>query len=659
MMFSNNYNNLHNKLHNQPSFRGGVKPVPISAEDLKQLTKIVDGKFNGLATNLTDRIKKIAPEMLEDIGGIDFVKDSKRFQNLAESLAYPFLEGLSRLLPEWKPGFLQKHRVFQANNAYIRAARGLQEYGAKFIKKAADEFAGADEIKEAVGDKFQKLFAENLSSLRPKYGTREERAGVRLITGIIPALFLGNDFYNKALRDGATGEEAEKEAAGKRGQEVLSNVGEAYAQFALLGGFPGFVNSSQIGAPLINTGIGVVFAALSRVFKGMPLTKVKIKEKQESKFSIDNFIQSLSKTKNASTENEPKKNKKPLLTPKNIALACAASIAIGMGLKFGIQGLSRTKFGNFFKDKADKFKDWFDSKTMSDVIMSREELENMYKTLEKSGHIETANYYRGVFAGILEKTGDESVNLGRYHKKIVNILGVRLTSRELYKIPLAPFKLVTEIVGFPYKAVSAILGQLGVKEFAKKPPSRNLHEGAIEFVLDYKRQSKRYMDTMGDSFFEFYKKHLDQNIMRTLDKDGYSKIDNAKMGKITQLLGTGTSLYFAMTDDYNRTAKRTGNKALAERDAKERGINKFMRIISQAALIDIFNQTFKIPYMQSLLGAYVISGATTFATEKVSRILSGMPSQKMQTKEELAEYKKQKLNGPLGKYYKAIDRLAE
>ncbi|MDO5438124.1 MAG: hypothetical protein Q4F80_08010, partial [bacterium] len=136
-----------------------------------------------------------------------------------------------------------------------------------------------------------------------------------------------------------------------------------------------------------------------------------------------------------------------------------------------------------------------------------------------------------------------------------------------------------------------------------------------------------------------------------------SGVKNAAIGKTTQLLGTFGSLYFAMTDDYNRTAKQTGDKQKAAKDARLRGVNKIIRIATQIVVMGI-NDIFKIPYAKSIMGAGAITAACTVMTDSISRTLSGMPFKKM-NKEELEQYNKNKKEGILKGYYNALDKLTD
>ena len=177
----------------------------------------------------------------------------------------------------------------------------------------------------------------------------------------------------------------------------------------------------------------------------------------------------------------------------------------------------------------------------------------------------------------------------------------------------------------------------------------------LNTYLDFKEQLSKFGGTINDDFLEFYKNHIQKNRISALNKETQSSVKNAAIGKTTQLMGTFGSLYFAMTDEFNNTAKQTGNKHKAEKDARLRGINKVIRIATQIVIMNI-NNIFKIPYAQSILGAGVITAICTVLTDSISRTLSGMPYRKMD-KEELEKYYKEHKEGKLKGYYDMLDKL--
>ncbi len=661
-------------------FKGAKAP---SIADFKKIADVVNTKLDGtLASDLADKVRQYAPKLV-DLE--DRVQNPHLLRAFGDAISKPFkevtglvIQGLKKIAPKsevvgrWSQSYV-KYLENKQDKLYERAGRGIYQWGSEFIKKAQDKGNVSKEIEKG----FFGEFAKNLAFDKASYNSVTERTGVRFVSGMIPALFLGYDFRNKAIRDGATPKEADKEAAKKRGQEVIAGLGETAAQYTILSGFPAYVNNSTMGAPIINTLINIFFHITSRLSKGMPLKRIKIEDNQTSSTAFKSATQKI-ETKNedvTDTKNSKQKEKKPLLSLKNIGLLCLASIGVGTAWKFGAPKLAKTKLGeSFIKNIKEPVQKWFKNITTEQLWVSQEDLNPFFETLEKTGNKKTFKHYSNILTDIFDTSTDKNlvrtiqqgteniqqINLGNAEKTF-KLFGVEITKKNLYTIPLAPLKLVKEILSFPYKAFEKIMQFAGVKKFQPTGVEEDALNGLIHFFRDFKKHSERFTKKgLGEEkFISFYKDHLAKNAIKTLDREGCSKINNASVGKITQLLGTVGGIYFATTDDFNRTAKRTGNKKQAQKDARERGVNKFMRITSQIVLMDIFNNTFKIPYAQSLLGAFGITAACTLATEKATRLLSGMPSKKIETKEELKAHKEKQQNGAFGWYFKAVDKLSE
>ncbi|GBF23142.1 hypothetical protein tpqmel_0546 [Candidatus Gastranaerophilus sp. (ex Termes propinquus)] len=676
----------------------------ISSDLISKVNRVVNCKLdNNVADTLVDKVRKHAPNMIDANG---FVKNAGPLKTLGEALIKPFIntahyatKGLLKLFPDnltlknWNIKTDTSHKIYE------RAARGIQQYGAEFVKKAQGKPLLDDcgevcaDICGAATNGFYDKLAKNLAYDKANYNGVTERVGTRLVTSMIPALFLGFDFWNKAIRDGATLEEASQEAAKKREQEVIAGIGEAGAQYVVLSGLPNFVNNSKMAAPALNTGIGVFFNVASRMVKGMPLTRIKIENTPAflglaKTPSMQEFMEYAKKPVGTAFKGipnnptqEPEKQKSRLLSWKNLGLVCAGSIAVGMGLKLGKPKFAKTKAGEFFAEATKPLKKWWKGATREELWVSKEDLEPFYDKLIKTGNKKMFRHYED----ILDKTfknkelvKDGKILLGEFNKTF-NIGKLQIRRKNLYTIPLAPLKLAKEILSYPYKGVEKLLEVTGngvlkktaqnpdkykkltgfFKAFQPKETAPDPLNGVLHFFGDFKKHAKMFKDKPEQEFIDFWKARLEKNVLNTLDREGNSKIDNTQLGKITQLLGTFGSIYFAMIDDYNRTAKRTKNKEQAERDARERGVNKFMRITSQIVLIDIFNGVFKLPYAQSLLGAWGVSAACTVATEKVSRGLSSMPSKEINSKEELEAHKENQRNGTFGWYHKAIEKLSD
>lgn len=670
--------------------------------------KIINYKASKTITNcaldgLNASLSKKAPGVAEIINN---EKTIQKPNPIIETFKYPFVDMPKDILnfvadkTNWtslkESKLLTDFNSQKQQQAYERALRGLHQnadslisdYAAKhnIDTKDIETFVCKNrcnpdfqEICEEVSKKFYKLFDDNLAVDKAHYNTPHERTIVKIVSSVVAAIILGNDFYNKSILNGKNDEEARQSAAGKRKQELIESAQEALSQYLTLGAFSSFTNNSPIAAPILSTALSLVFRITSRLSMRRPIRRIKLPDEQaeiQRNISIENYMKATKENKpikpDETTVVKTKDNKKHILSPRNILLACLASIAVG----FAGRGIKSTKAFNSLKDGLLKLSpvkalvEKYNKMTVGEVWVNADEAETFIENITGKKFGKMHDFYwnsdNNNPTGILQKAfrdkslvKDGKILLGEYEKMAtIPLLNVKVSVKELLNIPLAPFKIVKEFASYPYKAVAKICEGLGV--IKKDPGERELKNkyNLVNTYLDYKDKLQKNNNIADDEFIEKFQQHLEDNRITALNKETQSSIKNIAVGKTTQLLGTAASLYFAMNDDYNETAKQTGNKQKAQKDARLRGVNKIVRIVVQMAMMDIFNKTFKVSYAKSLIGAGVITAACTVATDAVSRILSGMPARRM-NKEQLEKYQKRKDEGFLKKYYGAIDKLTD
>ena len=667
---------------------------------LPSIKKVSQCHIDGIFTFLEG---KTGSNFIQTIGDNTCFSKAHSF---IDTLKYPFVDLPRDVLSTVAKKFnikslqnsdlLKKYTKNQQGKSYQRAMRGLLKNGDNFINQFAkknginpkdvDKFICDNKcnpdfqsICDDVTKKLYILFDDNLAKDKAHYHTPHERTVVRLVSGITAAIMLGNDFYNKSIMNGVSEKEAIDSAKTKRKQEILATVQEAISQYFLLGAFASFSNNSKLGAPLLNTALGILFHITSRISTGRELTRIKIPNNSSlpSFLSINKFIDNVKGNKipetvdNNNNKNKNQKNTKHLLSLKNILLATGASIGIG----FAFKGIKSTKvFGNikeqianlnFVKDMTKKYRDF----TVGEVWVSNEDVEVFCNLIGDIDLGSAKKHYKDLLDKAFSdpnlvkqfKNSDgatvEKILLGEYEKMSkIPFTKIEMSRKELLRIPLMPFKFVTELFSYPYKAVHKILEGLKVVKKPEKIELKNEYH-LLNTYIDFKEQLQKHGGEINSEFADFYRKHIEKNRISALNKETQSSVKNAAIGKTTQLLGTFGSLYFAMTDEFNNTAKQTGNKHKAEKDARLRGVNKIIRIATQIVIMGI-NDIFKIPYAKSILGAGVITAVCTVLTDSISRTLSGMPFRKM-NKEELEKYQKDHKEGALGTYYRALDKLTD
>lgn len=345
---------------------------------------------------------------------------------------------------------------------------------------------------------------------------------------------LGNDFYNKSIMNGVTEQEAVDSAKTKRKQEVLATVQEAISQYFLLGAFASFSNNSKIGAPLLNTALGILFHITSRISTGRELTRIKINDSSQPSFlSINKFINSVKENKHAELKKQKleKDDKNHILSLKNILLATGASIGVGFALK----GIKSTKtFNNikeqitnldFVKDITKKYRNF----TVGEVRVSKDDINNLYNTYAKSGFISVAKTHQPIFDKAFSNpklvkqfknpdgTTVKKILLGEYEKMSkIPFTNIQASRKELLHIPLMPFRFVTELFSYPYKAVHKILEGLKIVKKPEKIELKNEYH-LLNTYLDFKEQLAKFGGEVNKDFLEFYRKHIEQNRISALN----------------------------------------------------------------------------------------------------------------------------------------------
>lgn len=658
----------------------GAKTPNIS--DLKNVERFVDCGIDNFYSNLISSIKAKAPNAAKSIGGVEYIPDFTIGQKACNCIKSFFLipvdilDSVIRQFPNLginNSKFIQNYRNSVKLENEINAFQGMQENALSYIKSIVNEglkipqgecnkSGACKEFCDKIKDKFNKSLNKQMGYSVASYDTKKERFATRIISGFTAAFFLGNDFYNKAIQKGKNTKEAKREQYLKQGQEIKENICEGITQFAVLACFSKMVNKSVWAPAIISTVIGLVSRIVSRKSSGMPLGKIKIPENNINNIiSISDYIEKV-KSGNynsiAIKEQDKKNNKtkKPLLSIKNIFLFCIFSIICGHALRFG---KNHTEIGNKIAKLFKKQQDKFNSKTIEEVVASRDKLNYLADILHQNNEFMLAKKIKRL---LYENMNINEFILGSDYK-ITKIFGVDIKTRELYSLITAPFRFVKEVVSYPHKIVSKL--EIAIKNSKLKgrgvnPPKKpellqdpfdikNLYNRFIDFDKKYASNPEKLKEVFGKYVKE----------MRILSNNNItsSSTDNSKIAVLAQTLGTLTGMWFNMNDEYNSSIRNGSTKSEAQKDARLRGINKFFRMTVQVIISGSLNSLFFKQYNNSIGKAGAIVAVSTILTDMTSRFLSGMPNKKM-TKEELENYQKEHKESTLAWYYKMIDKLA-
>ncbi len=686
-----------NQNYSTVNFRGKTPDI----DDLKKIRKFVNCGIDSLADNLTREVKAKIPKAIEEIQGIELPKKIGFFRNAIEGvrdlfeLPFDLFEDFISKFSNSKiadSSILQWYKKHALKENQHKALQGLYEDGTKFINEfAKDKLAKISTQKDNCGDlcrevcnsfvgKFNALLNKSMDFDRAVYDTKKERFITRLVSGFTAAVFLGNDFFNSAKLKGKTDEEAKKSQRLKQGQEIKENILEGLMQFGLLSCFSSFVNSNLWASALFGTAISLVSRIISRKSSGMRLTRADVPE-----YSMKEFQKSIKENKKCKTQSEmDKEAKKPILSLKNILLFCGISVAAGFTLRaLGLHMDLGKRISKFIQDYSKKFK----AKMTSSVVVTDKDVKKVADILSAAGEDALASSIRYDFMN------NELFFVGRTQKTYKLFGKIEVSSAELKKLLLAPFRIIKEVISYPYKIVKNLAAATGIidnnancemvsPENAMKELREVLIPSFVEKIkitepikrselnkimddpynirnlfLRFKQFENKYganSDKLTQEFADYIKKMR----LASLNNKTVSKVDNSKIAIIAQTTGTLTGMWFNMNDEFNAAIKNGSNKQDAEVAARKRGLNKFARMSCQVAISGALNSLFKRQYQGSMIGAGLIVALSTFLTDIVSRQMTAMPTKKM-NKEELEKYQKNHKEGFMSWYYNLIDKLAK
>lgn len=718
-IFSKNPNNISyaDKTYS-PAFKGGINKVTDSvtgAVAVARRASCPHSNFSNTYNSLLSATQKKAPELVESIDGVYIAKEETLFKRLIEAcrdffeLPLDLFDDIVSHFPNSKLnnlGILQKHREHILEENKVKAFQGLFEYGSKYLK---DDKVNKNGIAPSIVDKCSEECKNVCNSLTNKfneqmnkaaelnkaiYDTKKERFDTRMISGLTGALFLGNDFYNSAILKGKNEEEAKKAQRKKQGQEIKENIIEGFAQYGTMACFAKLSQSNIWFSVASGVGVSTLARILSRKMSGMRITRMKAPEN-----SMAEFVKAAKNNAEYKTQSErDKEAKKPILSLKNILLASAGIIAAGFAFKKlgAITGIS---------DKIKLHKDNAFNNSIEEIMAKPDELKNMASIFEKSGEIELGKEINEI-ANL--KCINEEISIGQRYKTKKLPGGLTVTQRALKKALMTPITFVKEFVTYPYKLASNFVEAFKKSKMNKEIESASKKSIELKNMLasspdnkscadeyhrvtmklkELERQAKKIAEErksgsekLNDVYNiknlyikykkfeekfgkdpkrleEEFRKYIEKLRAASLNNKTSSKIKNSQIGVLAQITGTLTGMWFNMNDEYNAAIKNGDNKQNAQKAARKRGLNKFARMTSQVAIFGALSKLFRAQYEGSLFGAGVIVAVSTVLTDMVSRVLTAMPTKKM-NKEQLEQYQEQHKTGKMAWYYNLIDKLA-
>lgn len=277
--------------------------------------------------------------------------------------------------------------------------------------------------------------------------------------------------------------------------------------------------------------------------------------------------------------------------------------------------------------------------------------------------------------------------------EIIHLCSVKDTAKDnlINKIIKFPYEVVKSIIKMPYdylfkplyempkqivkdvKATVEAVKKEKIKSFknimskyqeiaegsAKKKDKNALNEAenmknSIEFI---KKLNKESGITNPKEANDIFKDKFGKKLIESFDDVTKSTISNAELsGPLKTAVSTATSA-FLVFDNYNMVMidSQGQNKDMADQKAKERTIQRIVRIAYGATIINAFNAMFSKLYHGSMFGAQVVNVSQTILTEMLERKSVGLPIGES-TREDIIENDKKNIEatGILGAYFKLM-----
>ena len=539
------------------------------------------------------------------------------------------------------------------------------------------------------------------------YTVKGERSLTRLVSGMIPAFFLANDAYNLSMYMKNDKETATKEKKRRFYQEIARVVVTAAATFGTLGYFSKKVSSDPTAAAGIIAGLTFVSELIGRMFVGTPVYPLgKEGAKKYAKLQNKGKLKQNNNEKNVDSSKSSGKKKK---SKSNYVLKLLGGMVLAGFLIDKHQNIKPIR--KLVNNLKIRYKEFF----AKDYTIPMKEFKKIIAELRENKDFEPlAKYYEDSVADIIEKgnlTTKEKLKVEREinnriekfipdkiiwndkklkkvqkeardevdDEEVIKSFNFKPRSNDMINISgdlgkfffkecsnvdkrkniiingilALPVKFAWEILNLPYKYVVKPLIELlfkGKDMFKSKNevlPDEEIFRKGIEFLR------KNYKTTD-------FKEKVNKNIIDSFDNVNKSNISSAELaGSAKVAVSTATS-GFLILDNYNMVMidSEGKDKKLAGQKAKERTIQRIVRIAYGACLIKLFNGIFKSPYNASLLGAEAVTAGNVLLTETLERKSVGMPLHEA-TREEIIAKDNEALNatGLKGLYFRFMAKL--
>ncbi len=553
-------------------------------------------------------------------------------------------------------------------------------------KKIIDEKT-KKEIEVPISDKEidKNLFETAHKRFKPllsNYDTATERSLTRIVTGIIPAFYLANDAHNLSMYMKNDKDDAEKDKKRRFNQEAVRVAITAGFTFATMSFFAKKTNESALVATALASAVVLVSEAAGRILSGTPILPVgenqakKYAEIQDRKYTRkekehdDKKAESSGNFKGLEGEKQSVGYKTPPekgnLTIKNVFKIMGILAIAGLGVDRLSNIKSVKKVWGEISGKYKKF-------LQKDFNISKQEFNRLTQKLRDNGFDDIADNYEKIVSNCQEKT--TKILDKKNPKNSIEITEILLGKTKdktkdmlVHQILLFPVRFAWDTLMMPYKQIlkpvlnmidKSILESIGVVPIEKaEEKAAKKAKKAVDKDLESLRDSIQFLQKIDKA--KDYTDKVNKSILSSLDNVTKSNYSNADLGAITRIATSGVTSAFLIADNYNQVMIESGgkDKELAEQKAKERTIQRGIRIAYGAFVVKLLNNIFAVPYNASLLGAQAVNILYCLAVESLERKSVGLPIGES-TRDDIVREEKENLNarGFKGGYFRLMAKL--
>lgn len=563
----------------------------------------------------------------------------------------PFLKDLKLIkkLDNWTP--LVKTREKNRLEADFTAVKGLYEYAGVCIEKGADLNA--------------KIFKRSLKNFDEKFGnynTVLERSSNRIVSGIVPAIYLASDAYNVYIETKGDKKGASEEAKVRLHQELTRLVITAYLQLIALGAVTKYANKSQLATIACILAPVLISESFSRYFQNKPLTflskegavefnkKVAKKEGKEyvppsqNSKKVGETLKEISIDKNlfknfVTEQKTDTKHENSILTLENAATAIGGIILGGFAVAEVAKHKKIKPALDYVKTRYAKL---MNKLSQVNYTISKPDFNRVMKALDDNGFCDIAEHYK--------KYAKRSWNAksGMYTLETVDS-----KKAPFVRFLIAPFSFVIKGVISPYTLTKNFIDVI-----APLPKKKNKKGIKLDYAMT--AAIKKLSEDLKKMPPEDVHSYIRNKILSSFNVETKSSYSNGALGPIVSFWSRLLTSYFLIVDDHGIVMRATNGEKEDEAwvKAKSRFIQRFASMLAGTMFIDLFNKTFIKFYHGSLAGASLVTIACSIVIENFTRWSIGMPT-KASSKEEIMALreKHEKRDDIVGRYFRFMTKI--